>query len=94
MARFPDQHAAPAEIMSTIDEFIRRELLQISNIKLTEDTPLIEDGYITSLQAVDLVLFLEQRFQIEIPPEQVTEEEFKNLRTLTDLVRGKLAEVS
>lgn len=84
---------SPGEVMSTIEDFIRCELLPSSNVKLAEDTPLIEDGYITSLQAVDLVLFLEERFQIEIPPEAVTEEEFRDLRSLTQLVQRKLAEV-
>lgn len=85
---------SPGEVMSTIEDFIRRQLLPSGNVKLAEDTPLIEDGYITSLQAVDLVLFLEQRFQIEIPPEEVTEEEFRDLRSLTQLVQQKLAGVS
>ena len=93
MTRLPDQPEAPVAIMSTIDEFIRTQLLQVRDLRLTEDTPLIEHGYITSLQAVELVLFLEERFQIEISPEEVTEEGFKNLRTLTNLVQEKLAEV-
>lgn len=94
MGKSSNNHLAPADIMAAIDQFLRRELLQSDSTNLTESTPLIAEGYITSLQAVELVLFLEEHFQIVIPPEEVTEAEFKDLTTLTNLVQGKLAGVS
>lgn len=78
--------------MSTIERFICRELLQRGDLTLDEGTPLIENGYLTSLQTVELVVFLEQEFQIEIPPEEVNEEQFNTLGALTALVERKASE--
>jgi acyl carrier protein len=59
--------------------------------KLTDDTLLISDGYLTSLETVDLVMNLEQQFGIEIPADEVTEDEFRSIRSIGALVERKLA---
>lgn len=79
------------ETIPTIREFISKELLQ-RNVNLTDETPLIEDGYLTSLQTVDLVMFLNERFAVEIEPEDVNETQFRSLRTIAELVRAKRGE--
>lgn len=79
--------------MSVIDEirqFVSDELLQGSNSQVGNDDPLIEDGYLTSLQTVELVMFIEEKYQIEIEPELVDEENFRTLNTVASLVEGKL----
>ena len=78
------------DVKSPIREHIQKELLQRSDLDLADDTALIEDGYVTSLQAVELVMFLEERFQVQIDPEEVNEEEFHSLDTIATLVEGKL----
>lgn len=77
------------ETREIIREHILKEILQ-QDVPLRDDTPLIEEGYLTSLQAVELVMFLEQRFGIQIDPEEVNEDEFHSLDTITGLVQRKL----
>jgi len=78
------------EVRSVIKEHITNEILQRHDMRLEDDTPLIDGGYLTSLQAVELVMFLEQQFQIQIDPEEVNEDEFRSLRTISGLVQRKL----
>ena len=72
-----------------IKEYVLNQLLQRRDLHLDDDTPLIEDGYLTSLQTVELVMFLEEHFQIQIEPEDVNEEEFQSLKTIASLVESK-----
>ena len=78
------------EVKPLIRKHLLTELLRRRDIPLDDGTPLIEEGYVTSLQAVELVLFLEERFQVQIDPEEVNEEEFHSLNTIADLVERKL----
>lgn len=78
------------EVRSLIREHIEKEILQRHDLRLDDDTPLIEEGYVTSLQAVELATFLEEQFQVQIEPEDVNEHEFYSLSTIADMVESKL----
>ncbi|MGA9523190.1 MAG: acyl carrier protein [Myxococcaceae bacterium] len=76
------------EIIPTIRRFITEELLERELI-VSEDTPLIEGGYLTSLQTIELVSFLMQEFAVEIEPEEINEQEFRSLTSISELVQRK-----
>ena len=78
--------------IDTIRQYVTTQLLQRSSAGLTDDVPLIEDGYLTSLETVDLVVFMEERFDIQIDPEEVNERDFRSLRSIAGMVERKLAE--
>ena len=78
------------EVKTLIKEHILNEILQRRDLPLEDDTPLIDEGYVASLQAIELVMFLEQRFQIEIVPEEVNVQDFHSLNTIAGLVESKL----
>lgn len=75
-----------------IRKYVTTQLLQRSGLDLTDDAPLVEDGYLTSLETVDLVVFMEEKFGIEIDPEEVNEKDFRDLRSIAGLVERKLAD--
>ncbi len=58
---------------------------------IPEDYPLIENGVLTSLQTVELVMFLEDRFGITIEDEEFSEENFGSVRAIAELVENKTA---
>ena len=58
---------------------------------IPEDYPLIENGVLTSLQTVELVMFLEDRFGINIEDEEFSEENFGSVRAIAELVESKTA---
>ena len=77
-------------VKTLIKEHILNEILQRRDLHLDDDTALIDEGYVASLQAIELVMFLEQRFKIEIVPEEVNVQDFHSLNTIAGLVERKL----
>ena len=53
------------------------------------DEPLIENGILTSLQTVELVTFLEERFDIIVEDEEFDEENFGSVEAIASLVASK-----
>ncbi|MDP8947675.1 MAG: acyl carrier protein [Actinomycetota bacterium] len=53
------------------------------------DEPLIENGVLTSLQTVELVTFLEERFDIMVEDEEFDEENFGSVEAIASLVASK-----
>ncbi len=78
------------EVIPVVREFITEELLRRRDLALSDDVPLIEEGYLTSLQTVELLMFLEEQFQVEVDPEEVNEDNFRSLKTIAGLVERKL----
>ena len=58
---------------------------------IPEDEPIIENGVLTSLQTVELVMFLEDRFGIMVEDEEFDEENFGSVDAIAALVEGKAA---
>jgi len=56
-----------------------------------EDEPIIENGVLTSLQTVELVMFLEDRFGIMVEDEELDEENFGSVNAIAGLVASKIA---
>jgi acyl carrier protein len=59
--------------------------------EVSDDYLLIENGVLTSLQTVELVMFLEDRFDIVIEDEEFSEENFGSVRAVAELVASKTA---
>ena len=57
--------------------------------EVADDEPLIENGVLTSLQTVELVMFLEERFDIVIEDEEFDEENFGSIEAISELVASK-----
>ena len=57
--------------------------------EIPDDEPLIEKGYLTSLQTVELVTFLEERFDIIVEDEEFDEENFGSVEAIASLVASK-----
>ncbi len=57
---------------------------------IPEDEPIIENGVLTSLQTVELVMFLEERFGIMVEDEELDEENFGSVNAIAGLVAGKM----
>ena len=53
------------------------------------DEPLIDNGVLTSLQTVELVTFLEERFDIIVEDEEFDEETFGSVEAIASLVANK-----
>ena len=54
--------------------------------EINYDTPLITSGYADSLFMVSLLVFLENKFKIKIPPSKATTEAFNSVNNIVALV--------
>ena len=61
------------------------------NREIPDDYPLIESGVLTSLQTVELVMFMEDRFGISVEDDELDEENFESIKSIAGLVASKTA---
>jgi acyl carrier protein len=57
--------------------------------QLRVDTPLLDDDLLDSLAVYEVVMFLEQRYGIEVLDEEVVPENFGTVASLARLVESK-----
>lgn len=73
----------------TIKQYITETILyDRPGLALTNHLPLLEQGLIDSIQLLNLVLFLQERFGITIRPEAMLPENFATVNALVALVNG------
>jgi acyl carrier protein len=75
----------------TLTQFIVQELLKkTSDYQLAQDDNLLLSGLIDSLAIMRLVDFIAERFGYEVPPQDVTIENFSTIRILADYLKNKI----
>ena len=80
-----------ASVEDQIREHIAAEFMGGSPASdLLDDTRMIDDEIIDSLGIFLLVTFIQERFGVEVAPEEVTIENFETVRAIANLVSGKL----
>lgn len=72
-----------------LKEYIREELMNGSNGELDESENLLAAGIIDSLGILRLVSFVEEKFGIEVPDEDVTIDNFQSVKSMSDYVAAQ-----
>lgn len=54
---------------------------------LTEDTDLFKGGYVNSLFALEMVMYLEETFKIKIKNKDINEKNFKTISSIAEVVQ-------
>jgi len=63
-------------------EYIKEEIMRNRNAKLDADTDLLSAGILDSLGILQLVAFIEEKFGVKIPDEDVVFENFQSVNAL------------
>lgn len=74
-------------IMNTVEilkQYIKEELMNGAGGDLDVNENLLASGIIDSLGVLRLVSFVEERFNIEVPDEDVTLDNFQSIQAITD----------
>lgn len=80
-----------ASIVAKLKQYILSEFLPDEDpAKLTPQTELVSTGILDSVATLKLVTFLEDEWQIEVPPDQTDEEHLNTLQQIASLVRSRL----
>ena len=73
-----------------VAEYISRELMSRKDGEtITPDQDLLISGLLDSLGVMSLVHFLEQEFEVGIPPEDVTIENFQTVEAICGYLSGR-----
>ena len=70
--------------------YVIKEYLEDGDEEINYDTPLISSGYVDSFSTVSLLVFLENKFKIKIPPDKATPEAFDSVNSIVALVNQYL----
>jgi acyl carrier protein len=74
------------DIKDLILNYVISEYMEDDDEEITYDTPLISSGYVDSFSMVSLLVFLENKFKIKIPPAKATPEAFDSVNSIVALV--------
>lgn len=74
------------EIKNLILNYVKKEYIEDEDEEITFDTPLISSGYVDSFSMVSLLVFIENKFKIKIPPSKATTEAFDSVNNIVTLV--------
>jgi acyl carrier protein len=66
--------------------YVKREYIDDDELEITYDTPLISSGIVDSFSMVSLLVFLENKFKIKIPPAKASPEVFDSVNKIAALV--------
>ena len=78
------------EIASSVKAFILEEFLPGEDpAQLTMETPLITGGILDSIGTLKLVMFLEQRWQVEFSAHEANPDNLDTIERVANLVRSK-----
>ncbi|KPK10480.1 MAG: hypothetical protein AMJ56_07905 [Anaerolineae bacterium SG8_19] len=74
-----------------IKQYLTKELLSDhKNLNLSVDDNLLIGGLVDSLGIMRLINFIEQNFNIRVPPEDVTIEHFRSIRVIAEYIERRV----
>lgn len=74
----------------TLRDYIGRELIGLEEgTTVQDDEDLLGGGLVDSVGMMSLVMFVEERFDLRVPPEDVTIENFFSIETIDRYLRGR-----
>ena len=76
-----------------INKFVTTELLR-DNRNLSVDDDLIIAGLVDSLGVMRLISYVEQQFNIYVPPEDVTTEHFRSISAIAGYIESRIVTVA
>lgn len=74
------------EMKDLVLKYVIKEYIDDDDVTITYETPLISSGYVDSFSMVSLLVFLENKFKIKIPPSKATPEAFDSVNSIVALV--------
>ena len=80
------------EMKGIILNYVIKEYLEDEEMELTYVSSLISSGYVDSFSMVSLLVFLEKKFKIKIPPGKATPEAFDSVNKIVALVNQYIQE--
>lgn len=81
-----------AEILESLKRYVAREILDGKDMGLSPETPLLEWGILNSIEIGRLIAYLQERFHVTIPDDQIAPQHFVNLKAVAALVASRMGQ--
>ena len=78
------------EMIKTLNTFIADEILRQPAREIAADEKLISSGLIDSFSLMDLALFVEDTFGVQIDDTELNADTFDTLEALAEIIRSRL----
>ena len=72
-----------------IIDFLEKQIVAEGKYQIDKKDNLLEDGIVDSMGMMRLVLYVEEKFNIRIPPEDMSFENFKNVEHIVSYLSEK-----
>jgi acyl carrier protein len=73
-----------------IRDYVCRDLLLDEDLQIEDDENLLVTGVLDSLALMRLVMHLEDTYEIDIPPSEITLENFASLTAMIEYLENRL----
>jgi acyl carrier protein len=77
------------DILQTLSDYISNDVLHQKGRKIAPDAKLISSGLVDSLKLVDLALFVEENFGVQIDDTELNAKTFDTLAQLVALIESR-----
>lgn len=78
---------APAQLAVELTGYIRDRFMQgDDDVALTDESPLLEWGVLSSLNTVILLTHIRETYGVDVPPTAITASHLRNTRSIAALV--------
>lgn len=81
-------------IKDIVSSFIQEQYIPKDTKVFNENTRLLTSGIIDSISALELVEFLEKKFQIEFQPHEVDQDNLDTVEKIVQFIKAKKAAAS
>jgi acyl carrier protein len=78
-------------VVNELREFIAKNFLFSDEFSLSDTASFLESGIIDSTRVLELILFLEERYQITLADDEIVPENLDSIQSLKILVESKLS---
>jgi methoxymalonate biosynthesis acyl carrier protein len=76
----------------TILNYIREELLDDPDTEIQDDTSLFQDRILRSINLIQLIVFIEETFNLKIKPSEVNIENFDSISNMVRFLDKKTSQ--
>ena len=75
-----------AQVYTQLKDYFTYRVLDGIDEEIDEYTPLLDWGFINSLEIAHLVAFIHETYGLDVPPGKMVPAVFQNLHTITNMV--------
>jgi acyl carrier protein len=73
-------------IFDSLRVYVSERILQDPSVTIEPDTPLLEWGILNSISIMQLIGYIRDEFQVDVPPEEIAGRNFKDLRSISQFL--------